>query len=145
MLQSGEFSPSHRAASRVLALAVAANGRVDARELAELSRLDAYRRLGIDGSEFADMALREVGDAAMQLEDHGVLRSETHTRLLGWLAEVADPTLRLLVCRLAAAVITADGQTSRGERCLYGMLLGGWGVTPIMVAYAIMRDPGKTL
>jgi hypothetical protein len=53
---------------------------------------------------------------------------------------VVDPELRLLVCRLAAAVITADGRVTDDERQIYAWLLGQWGVTQTMVTHAIMRD-----
>jgi hypothetical protein len=53
---------------------------------------------------------------------------------------VDDRELRLLVCRLCAAVITAGGSVTGDERQLYASLLGQWGLTQSMVAHAIMRN-----
>jgi hypothetical protein len=53
---------------------------------------------------------------------------------------VTDPALRLLVCRLASAVIKADGRVTTDEHVVYTLLLAQWGVTDTMVAHASMRD-----
>jgi len=41
---------------------------------------------------------------------------------------------------LSAAVTTADGRVTVGERQVQASLLGQWGVTQTMVAHAILRD-----
>lgn len=53
---------------------------------------------------------------------------------------VVHPGLRLLVCRLSAAVITADGRVTGGERQVYAALLDFWGVKQTSAAHAIMRE-----
>jgi hypothetical protein len=53
---------------------------------------------------------------------------------------VEDRDLRLLVCRLSAAVITADGCITGDERQVYASLLGQWALTQSMVTNAIRRD-----
>jgi hypothetical protein len=50
--------------ARALALIVAANGRIDERELHALDRLDAFRRLGVARDRFVELAhtcLSEMG------------------------------------------------------------------------------------
>ncbi len=128
------------AAASLLAIVVSANGRIDAREVAELDRLRAYRRLGIERKTFmtlADTALAEVGRPLSQSQS---LRLSDRSRLLALQQAVVDPGLRLLVCRLSAAVITADGRVTTDERLVYASMLGQWAVTDTMVAHAIMRD-----
>lgn len=135
-------SPAVDAAASLLSIVVSANGRIDPREVAELDRLRAYDRLGIRRERFlalADAALEEIGLALSQTQ---ALRLSDRTRLLGLQLAVADPALRLLVCRLSAAVITADGRVTGDERLVYASLLSLWGLTDTMVAHAIMRDRG---
>ncbi len=125
-------------------MTVASNGRVDAREIAELGRLDAFQRLGIGRPDLLALAHQEIIDVGAQLADHGSLRPEDHARLHGWLAEIDDPGRQLLLCRLASAVVRADGRISLGERWLCRTMLDRWQLTPMMVAHAIMRDPGPS-
>ena len=57
------------------------------------------------------------------------------------LLSVRDPQQRLLVCRLAAAAITADGRVTSNERRLYDHALVSWQISQSMVTWAIMKDP----
>ncbi|KWT93220.1 MULTISPECIES: hypothetical protein [unclassified Variovorax] len=128
------------AAALLLAIVVSANGRIDPREVAALDRLDAYQRLGIHRNDFltrAESALEEIG---RPLSETQWLRSSDRCLMLALQQAVADPGLRLLVCRLSAAVITADGRVTDDERQVYASLLSRWGVTQTMVTHAIMRD-----
>jgi uncharacterized tellurite resistance protein B-like protein len=128
------------AAASLLAMVLSANGRIDERELAALDRLRAYERMGIARDDFlalADSALQEFGLPLSQTQG---LRLRDRSRLLGLQLAVTDPALRLLVCRLASAVIKADGQVTTDEHLVYTSLLAQWGVTATMVAHASMRD-----
>ena len=129
------------AAASLLAIVVSANGRVDPREVAALERLGAFRRLGIGRHDFlgwAEAALEEIGRPLSQTQ---WLRACDRSRLLALQQAVHDRALRLLVCRLSAAVITADGRVTGGERQVYESLLGQWALTESMVVDAIRRDP----
>jgi uncharacterized tellurite resistance protein B-like protein len=129
------------AAATLLAIVVSANGRVDPREVAELDRLGAYERLGISRHDFlsrAEAALEEIG---LSLSRTQWLRPGDRSRMLALQQAVHDRALRLLVCRLSAAVITADGSVSGGERQVYESLLGQWALTESMVVDAIRSDP----
>lgn len=56
------------------------------------------------------------------------------------LAGVRDPAKRLLVARLAAGVITADGRVQDIERLVFDHLLARWGLTRSEVSRAILND-----
>lgn len=121
------------APARVLAMAVAANGRIDAQELDTLEALRAFERLGVERERFVELA-REC------LHEDGAS--------LGWraellLSEIDEPGDRLLLCRLAAAAITADGQVSRDERMVYERMLARWRVDPSQVAREIRDDAAR--
>ena len=53
---------------------------------------------------------------------------------------MTDPRERLLVGRLAAAVLTADGQVSGDERLVFDHVLARWRITRSMLSEAILQD-----
>lgn len=124
----------------VLAMMVAANGRIDERELHVLDELDAFRRIGVSRDRFVELAracLKAIGSG---LCEHSWLRASDVQYLDRILDEVTDTNQRLLVCRLAAAVITADGRVTPDEQMVYGHALARWHVSQTMVSHAILND-----
>ncbi|MEK8026608.1 MAG: hypothetical protein RLY78_4159 [Pseudomonadota bacterium] len=134
------LSSAAEAAARLLAIVLSANGRIDERELAVLDRLQACERLSIGRDHLLDLVEQNLRHTQRVLRFASGLGLPDHARMLRLQQQVDDPALRLLVCRLAAAIITADGQVSDEDRDVYGFLLGQWGLTQSMVAQAIMRD-----
>ncbi len=47
---------------------------------------------------------------------------------------------RILVCRLAAAVVTADGRVTHDERLVYDHALVRWRISQSDVTHAILND-----
>lgn len=136
--------PPGEAGLQLLARVVAANGRVDAREVAELDRLSAFARLGIARDRFVALASRLARRASPALlrAPRTALPIEAVRRRLGrWLSQVEDPAQRLLLCRLACAVVRADGRVSGDERLVVDALLQGWRISPMLVAHANLRSP----
>lgn len=129
------------AAARVLALLVAANGQIEADELATLDRLDAFARLGVSRGRFVELAQRCIDEVGSGLHEHSWLRSSDLVYVDRLLDAVEDETTRLLVCRLCAAAVTADGRVSRDERMIYNHALARWHINPEQVSEAIRRDP----
>jgi tellurite resistance protein len=129
------------AAASVLALMVAANGRIDPREMQTLDALQAFERLGIRRERFLELARDCLDDMGSTLCDHSWLRAPAVAYIDALLDQVDDPAQRLLVCRLAAAVITADGCVSSDERMVYGHVLGRWRISQSRVTQAILHDP----
>lgn len=131
--------PASDASARVLALMVAANGHVDPRELDTLEELDAFALLGMPRTRFTALAhdcLQEVG---IGLSECSWLRARDLAYVDHLLEAVADPQERLLLCRLAAAVVTADGEVSCGERLVYDHVLARWHINRSMVTEAILQ------
>ena len=145
---SGASAMAHRRAvntsavdessARVVALVVAANGRIDERELQALDRLDAFQRLGVTRERLVELAQGciDVVDLPMQAWVRTV-------HLDAVLDEVDDCRSRLFVCRLAAAVLVADGRITRDKRVVYERVLSRWHVSQMMVCRAIMSDPSR--
>lgn len=132
---------SRDAPARVLALLVAANGHIHADELAMLQRLDAFGRLGVSKSRFIELAQRCLDELGSSLHEQSWLRVTDLVYVNGLLDAVDDEALRMLVCRLCAAAITADGRVSREERMLYNHALARWRINSQQVSEAIRRDP----
>lgn len=135
-----ESARSAEAPARVLALMIAANGRLDERELRALEDLDAFRRIGVPRERFMELGRACLQEIGSRLCEKSWLSFEDRRYLDRVLSEVRDPNERLLVCRLAAAVITADGRISGDERLVYEHTLATWHISQTMVSHAIMND-----
>jgi len=126
--------------ARLLALVVASNGRVDPRELDVLDELDAFHRLSVARGRFVRMARDGVRELGSGLARRPWLTTGERWHLDRLLDDVSDPDRRLLLCRLAAAVVTADGCVTPDERLVYEHVLARWGISDRMVAQAILAD-----
>lgn len=134
-----ELASESEARARVLALMVAANGRVDPRELQALEDLGAFDRIGVPRARFeaiAQQCLREVGAG---LSECSWLRARDQAYIDRLLDGITGAQERLLLCRLAAAALTADGQVSADERLVYHHVLARWRISQGMVTQAILR------
>lgn len=132
---------SRDAPARVLALLVAANGHIHADELAVLQRLDAFGRLGVSKGRFIELAQHCLDELGSSLREQSWLRVTDLVYVNSLLDAVDDEALRMLVCRLCAAAITADGRVSRDERMLYNHALARWRINSQQVSEAIRQDP----
>ena len=131
--------PASDASARVLAMMVAANGRIDARELQALDELDAFRSLGLSRERFTALARECLNEIGGGLEECSWLRTRDVAYIDKLLEAVPQPDERLLVCRLAAAALTADGHVSSGERLVYDHVLARWHINRSMVTDAILH------
>ena len=105
-----------------------------------LDQLRAFERLDIDRDRFVELAHQYVREWSADSAARRWL-SPTDLDYIGRrLAPVRNPQQRLLVCRLAAAIITADGRVSDPERLVYRHALGRWNISHAMVTQAILAD-----
>ncbi|WP_234414124.1 hypothetical protein [Ideonella sp. A 288] len=132
---------SDEALAHALAMMVAANGRIDEQELSTLAQLDAFRRVGVSRERFVDIAHACVADVGAHLCDRSWLGADHKAYIDALLDAVPSDEGRLLVCRLAAAVITADGRVTHDERLVYDHALTRWRITQSDVTQAILHDP----
>ncbi len=131
--------PASDASARVLALMVAANGHIDPREMDALEELDAFALLGVPRTRFTALARDCLQEVGLGLSECSWLRARDLAYVDHLLEAVADPKERLLLCRLAAAVMTADGQVTSGERLVYDHVLARWHINRSMVTEAILQ------
>ena len=131
---------SPRAMARLVALLIVADTRLDPRELAMLDELDAFGRLGLERAEFMHVASELCAELGERLQQRPWLTLSEQALIESELQAVRDPAKQRLVCRLGAAVITADGRVQDSERVLFDYLLLRWGLTRADVSQAILAD-----
>ncbi len=137
-------TPAHaEALAHALAMIVAANGRVDDQELQSLEQLDAFERIGVSRERFVALARTCVSEVGTQLCERSWLSAAHAAYINALLDAVPDDERRMLVCRLAAAVITADGRVTHDERLVYDHALARWRISQASVTQAILQDRGR--
>jgi hypothetical protein len=131
---------SPAAMAHVLAMVMASHPKDDPRELRLLEGLNAFKRIGVSEAAFLRIARRLRRGACQALADHTWLHNDDLEMIDDLLDGVRDHRHRLLLCRLASCVITADGRIEPLERTLYEHMLLRWGHTPSSVAQAILAE-----
>lgn len=136
-----DVNPSDKhGAARVLALIIGANGSVKDCELKTLESLNAFERLDVGRRQFLRLAKESLDDVGQSLSTRGHLQPVDALCFNDLLDQVRDRRQRLLVCRLAAAVVTADGRVCPAERSAYEHMLARWRVSASQVSQAILDD-----
>jgi hypothetical protein len=128
------------ALAHALAMIVAADGRIHEHELSTLDQLDAFRRVGVTRERFVGIAGSCVAEVGAHLCDRSWLCADHLAYIDALLDAVSGTEGRMLVCRLAAAVITADGSVTHDERLVYDHALARWRIDQSEVVQAILRD-----
>ena len=120
---------SPEAAARIVALALIANGRIKAAEVAVLDALDAPRRLGLTRARWHGVIQDRCADllGPARCGDEGRIPGEALDRMLD---EVEDGDTRRLVLHLCSAVIHADRQIDDGESIVLLAAIERWGLHP---------------
>lgn len=124
---------SPQAATRIVALAMLADGGICMAEVGVLDRLDAHAQLGL-GSEQFHVVVHDCWKellAAAQLTWADPCRVDPRS-LAQRMAEITDPGLRRTVRGLCVAVIEADGHVAEGESVVLGAVRELWGLQPAL-------------
>ena len=127
---------SPQAATRLLAMALVADGNYSMTEIRALDRLEAPRRLGLPADEIKsviDDFCQDLLNAAQG--DWGGSAQLDDTTRQALMNEVQDPALRLQIMELCEAVALADGHLAEGEAHMLDALLKAWRLTPATAAH----------
>lgn len=119
---------SRPAATRLLAVAVLADGGLDRNEVEALMHADLARRLGIGSAEF-ERILREYCDDLL-LSAHYLdgMRLKVADEVLDLLLEdIADPALQRALLRTMQDIVSADGVETSAEVEVLARALEKWG------------------
>lgn len=120
---------SPRAAARIVALAMVADGNMCKTEIDTLDLLGAHDALGLDKGEFHAVVHTFCDDllAAAHSSAGDMCRVDPKT-LAELMAEISDPALRRKVVGLCVAVVEADGHVAEGESIVLGAAVEHWGL-----------------
>lgn len=135
-----DSSSTVEAPAHVLAMLVAAHGRIDERELRALDDLEAFRQLGVGRQRFVDIARACVRDLGTGLCERSWLSTEEIHYVDALLDAVPDPQQRLMVCRLGVAAIIADGGVTDDERLVYDHVRAHWRIRSDELPPAVPPD-----
>jgi uncharacterized tellurite resistance protein B-like protein len=119
---------SPKAMSRLLALAMIADGRLAPQELKTLHRSGVLEVLGVSEDTFDDAAGELTHDLLTHSTNHaaGMVEIEPAT-IDALLDEVQDPALRALVLKGMLEIVRADQMIDHRERRLLRRALATWG------------------
>lgn len=118
---------SPQAASRILALALLADGHLSKRELDLLDRLDAHTTLGLGRAELHTVLHGFCEDllSSTHLSWGDACRVDQAT-LAALMADIDDPALRLTLLQLCLAIVDADGHLAEGESVMLTAAIAHW-------------------
>lgn len=127
---------SPRAAARIVALALIADGHLSRTELEALDCCSTRERLGIAAPELHAVVQELCED--LLATSHGVWSGAGGVgpaELAAVMDEVDDPLLRLNVLQMCLAAVAADGDLADGESAVVQAALDRWG--------ALRRDDAR--
>jgi len=116
---------SPRAKARLIALALLADGKLDAEELDGLRRRGAFRELGIAQENFYEVLYDFCSDVTRVPAGTGNYLMSAEL-LEGLFAEVQNPAQRQILLHLIFDVIRSDGLLAVGEARLYWNAIDAW-------------------
>lgn len=120
---------SPRAAARIVALALLADGGLSRAELERLDHMNAPALLGLSREDLHDVVQTccedLLGTAYLNWEGSCRLDRQTLRQILG---EIRNPALRLSVLQLCASVADADNDLSEGELVVLNAAIEEWGI-----------------
>lgn len=131
---------SPEALARVLAMMIVTDAELDPRELDMLEELDAFGRIGIEREGFRATAQQYCAELGARMGDRAWLQLSDVMLIDEILRPVQGAAQLLLVARLCAAIITADGRVHDIERLVFDHMLARWGLTRAAVSRAILAD-----
>ncbi len=120
---------SPEAMSRVLAMMIVADAKIDDREIAILDKLDAFTQLNISRKDFMAVARDYCGDLVRNAEADGTTPLIDPQRTDVVIDAVTERASRLIVAQLLRAVVSADRHQDDGEAVMFAHILDRWKLT----------------
>ena len=123
---------SPRAAARIVALTLLADGRLERAEIDALARLDAPAQLGLSAAALRDVLGALCDDLLADAQQAGgALCRIDPAALDAMLAEIDDRELQDRVLALCLAVAAADGEIATAEGLLLATAAERWGLSRV--------------
>jgi hypothetical protein len=124
----------------VLAMIMASHSESEPSEVRMLESLDGFASIGVSKAQFMRLYESYRRGPCQAVGERGQLTLEAMEVLDDLLCEVHDSRNRVLLCRLAACMLVADGHVEEIEREIYDRMLYRWGYTQSSVARAILAE-----
>ena len=102
--------------------------------------MEKHGRIGITREGFRATAQQYCAELGARMGDRAWLQLSDVMLIDETLRPVQGTAQRLLVARLSAAIITADGRVHDIERLVFDHMLARWGLTRAAVSRAILAD-----
>ncbi len=125
---------SPKAMSRIVAMMIVTDARIDDREIAVLDREDAYHSLGISREKFMRVARDYCGDLGAEAHVQGETLLMDPDRVDTVIDCVDRGEQCAVVARLLLIVLAADQEQERGELALFEHVCNRWHLTHDQVA-----------
>ena len=127
----------------ILALIIVAKGHIDEREIESLERRSAFERLGVSRDRFLQLVDHCTRGLGLQLSECSWLRTEDLDCIDRLLDAVPDPEQRVLVCRLADAVLPDTCPPTDESRLVFEHALARWHIGDVRAGAGQARHPGS--
>jgi uncharacterized tellurite resistance protein B-like protein len=131
---------SPEAMSRVLAMMIVADAKIDDREITILDRLSAFASLNISRKDFMAVARDYCGDLRRHAEVEGSTPLIDPNRTDAVIDAVTERRPRLIVAQLMWAIVSADRHHDEGELVLFSHILDRWKLARGEVAEAARKS-----
>ena len=131
---------SPAAMAHVLAMVMATHSALDPNDIRMLESLDAFDSIGMSKARFLRVAERYRRGPCWALSGHRWLTLDDLAVIDAILDPIHDIRHRLLLCRIAGCIITADGRVEPIEHQIYDHMLLRWGHTASSLAQAILVE-----
>jgi hypothetical protein len=120
---------SPEAVSRVLAMMMITDAKLDDRELDVLDKLHIFDLVGITRDRFLQVVQNYCQDLTRSGNSVGKIRLVDRTRIDRIVDCVDDPAVRLKTCRMLLNLASADGTLHDAELAVFRYILERWGLT----------------
>jgi uncharacterized tellurite resistance protein B-like protein len=120
---------SPEAISRILAMMMITDAKLDDREIEIMDRLRIFEIIGISRSGFSKVVQDYCGELLSGGTGDGRIRLVDKQRIDQIIGLVDDPKKRLDTCGMILNIANADGKIHDTELAVFGYILERWGMT----------------
>jgi uncharacterized tellurite resistance protein B-like protein len=120
---------SPEAVSRILAMMMITDAKLDDRELDVLDKLRIFQLVGISKERFSEVVQNYCQDLSRSENSTGKIRLVDKARIDQIVDRVDDRETRLKTCRMLLNIASADGTLHDAELSVFRYILERWGLT----------------
>jgi uncharacterized tellurite resistance protein B-like protein len=131
---------SPEAISRVLAMMMITDAKLDERELEVMDRLNMYDLMGIDRNGFAQVVQDYCEDLLRSGNSQDRVRLVDKERIDQIIDCVDDRQKRIYTCGMLLNVANADGNISDSEMAVFTYILERWGLSLAELEAEFIKD-----